>query len=76
METWETLTMSAKEVRRPGLLKDARAGHVSNAQGAAALHLSIRQFQRLKRQGRAGSRSTSASQATMQAASSACRSSK
>jgi Homeodomain-like domain len=48
METWETLTMSAKEVRRPGLLKAALAGHVSNAQGAAALRLSIRQFQRLK----------------------------
>lgn len=40
--------MSAKEVRRPGLLKAALAGHVSNAQGAVALQLSIRQFQRLK----------------------------
>src|SRR5215470_1453935 len=48
METWETVTMSRKEVRRPGLLKAALAGHVTNAQGAAALHLSIRQFQRLK----------------------------
>jgi transposase len=48
METWETLTMSSKEVRRPGLLKAALAGHVSNTQGAAALHLSLRQFQRLK----------------------------
>jgi transposase len=48
METWETFTMSRKEVRRPGLLKAALAGHVTNAQGAAALHLSIRQFQRLK----------------------------
>jgi transposase len=48
METWETVTMSRKEVRRPGLLKAALAGHVTNAQGAAALYLSIRQFQRLK----------------------------
>jgi len=54
METWETLTMSAKEVRRPGLLKAALAGHVSNAQGAAALPLSIRQFQRLTNRYRAG----------------------
>src|SRR6516164_8306251 len=54
METWETLTMSAKEVRRPGLLKAALAGHVSNAQGAAALQLSIRQFQRLTNRYRAG----------------------
>lgn len=40
--------MSGKEVRRPGLLKAALAGHVTNTQGAAALHLSLRQFQRLK----------------------------
>ena len=54
METWETLTMSRKEVRRPGLLKAALAGHVSNTQGATALHLSLRQFQRLKGRYRAG----------------------
>src|SRR5262249_35154705 len=48
METGETFTMSRKEVRRPGLLKAALAGHVTNAEGAAALHLSLRQFQRLK----------------------------
>ena len=48
METWETLTMSRKEVPRAGLLKAAVAGKISNAQGAEALDLSIRQFQRLK----------------------------
>lgn len=41
--------MSRKEVPRAGLLKAALAGQVTNAQGAGALHLSIRQFQRLKR---------------------------
>lgn len=40
--------MSRKEVPRAGLLKAARAGKISNAQGALALHVSIRQFQRLK----------------------------
>ena len=48
METWETFTMSRKEVPRAGLLKAALAGKISNAQGAQALHLSVRQFQRLK----------------------------
>src|SRR5260370_1243551 len=48
METWETFTMSRKEVPRAGLLKAARAGKITNAQGALALHLTIRQFQRLK----------------------------
>jgi winged helix-turn helix protein len=48
METWETLTMSRKEVPRAGLLKAARAGKISNAQGALAMHLSVRQFQRCK----------------------------
>src|SRR5712692_557271 len=48
METWETLTMSRKEVPRAGLLKAALAGKITNAQGALALHLSVRQFQRLK----------------------------
>jgi transposase len=45
----ETFTMSRKELPRPGLLKAARAGKITNREGAAALHLSIRQFQRLKR---------------------------
>jgi hypothetical protein len=49
MEAWETLTMSRKEVPRAGLLKAALARKISNAQGALALHLSVRQFQRLKR---------------------------
>ncbi|MFQ5852600.1 MAG: helix-turn-helix domain-containing protein, partial [Candidatus Binatia bacterium] len=48
METWETLTMSRKEVPRAGLLQAALAGRVSNAQVARALHLSRRQVHRLK----------------------------
>ena len=40
--------MSRKEVPRAGLLKAALAGRISNAQGAQALELSVRQFQRLK----------------------------
>jgi transposase len=48
MKTWETFTMSRKEVPRAGLLKAALAGKISNTQGAQALHLSVRQFQRLK----------------------------
>jgi len=40
--------MSRKEVPRAGLLKAALAGRISNAQGALALHLSLRQFQRVK----------------------------
>jgi transposase len=51
--TWETLTMSRKEVPRAGLVKAALAGKITNAQGALALHLSLRQFQRLKRRVRA-----------------------
>ena len=48
METWETLTMSRKEVPRAGLLTAALASRISNAQGALALHLSVWQFQRVK----------------------------
>src|SRR6266446_838356 len=44
----ETFTMSRKEVPRAGLLKTLLAGKATNAQGAAALGLSIRQVQRLK----------------------------
>lgn len=40
--------MSRKEVPRAGLLRAALAGRISNAQGAGALQLSVRQFQRLK----------------------------
>ena len=54
MDTWETLTMSRKEVPRAGLVKAALAGRISNPQGATALHLSVRQFQRLKQRSRAG----------------------
>ena len=41
--------MSRKEVPRAGLLKAALARKITNAQGALALHLSVRQFQRVKR---------------------------
>lgn len=54
MDTWETLTMSRKEVPRAGLVKAALAGRITNQQGATALHLSVRQFQRLKRRFRHG----------------------
>ncbi len=40
--------MSRKEVPRAGLLKAARAGKINNAQGALAMRLSVRQFQRVK----------------------------
>jgi hypothetical protein len=45
----ETFSMSSKEVPRAGLLKAALAGRLTNAQGARALRLSVRQFRRLKR---------------------------
>lgn len=48
MKTWETLAMSRKEVPRAGLLKATLAGKITNAQGVLALHLSVRQFQRVK----------------------------
>lgn len=41
--------MSRKELPRPGLVKAALAGRISNREGANALGLTIRQFQRLKR---------------------------
>ena len=40
--------MSRKEVPRAGLVKAALAGTITNPEGARALHLSVRQFQRLK----------------------------
>lgn len=46
--------MSRKEVPRAGLLKAAVAERITNAQGATALRLSIRQFQRLKQRFRTG----------------------
>ena len=45
--------MSRKEVPRAGLVKAALAGKITNAEGARALHLSVRQFKRLKRRMRA-----------------------
>src|SRR5215510_9610757 len=44
----ETFTMSRKEVPRAGLVKAALASKITNQEGARALHLSVRQFQRLK----------------------------
>ena len=52
--TWETLTMSRKEVPRAGLVKAALAGKITTQQGAIALRLSERQFQRLKQRFREG----------------------
>lgn len=40
--------MSQKEARRPGLVQAAVAGKITNAQAALALHLSVRQFRRLR----------------------------
>jgi transposase len=48
METWEALTMSRKEVVRPGLMKALIAGQLTNRQVAAALRVSVRHVQRLK----------------------------
>lgn len=45
--------MSRKEAPRPGLLKAALAGQISNAQVARALTISLRQVQRLKERYRA-----------------------
>jgi transposase len=50
----ETFTLSRKELHRPGLLKAALAGRLTNRQVAAALRLSIRQVVRLKRRFEAG----------------------
>lgn len=46
--------MSRKELTRPGLLKAALAGRITNRQGAQAVGLTVRQFQRLKRRFEAG----------------------
>src|SRR2546428_494937 len=50
----ETFMMSRKEVPRAGLLKAALAGRITNAHGARALRLSVRQFRRLKKRFREG----------------------
>jgi transposase len=49
----ETITMSRKEAPRPGLVRAALAGQISNRQGAQALGVTVRHFQRLKRRVRA-----------------------
>jgi transposase len=46
--------MSRKEVPRAGLIRAALAGKITNTEGAAALNLSVRQFQRLKSRFRRG----------------------
>lgn len=46
--------MSRKELPRAGLVKAALSGRITNRQGATALHLTIRQFQRLKRRFESG----------------------
>src|SRR5512134_2157300 len=48
MKTWETFTMRRKEVPRAGLLKAVRAGKITNAEGARAMRLSVRQVLRVK----------------------------
>src|SRR5260370_16116043 len=50
----ETFTMSRKELPRPGLLAAAVAGRITNREGARALHVTPRQFQRLKQRFRVG----------------------
>src|SRR5437867_11917773 len=50
----ETFTMSRKELPRAGLIKAALAGRITNRQAAAALHLTVRQVQRLKRRFESG----------------------
>jgi hypothetical protein len=50
----ETFTMSRKEVPRAGLVKAAVEGKITNAEGARALQVSVRQFKRLKARLRTG----------------------
>jgi hypothetical protein len=40
--------MRRKEVPRAGLLKATLAGKITNADGARAMHVSLRQFHRVK----------------------------
>src|SRR3989442_8462883 len=44
-----TVTLSHKELQRPGLVKAACGGRITNRQVAEALRLSVRQVRRLKR---------------------------
>ena len=50
----ETFTLSRKELHRPGLLKAALAGRLTNRQVAGALGLTVRHVRRLKRRLEAG----------------------
>jgi transposase len=50
----DTLTMSGKEAPRPGLLKALCDERITNREAAVALHLTVRQVQRLKGRYRAG----------------------
>lgn len=50
----ETIALSRKELHRPGLLKAACAGRITNQQVADALGLSVRQVRRLRRRFEAG----------------------
>jgi transposase len=45
----ETFTLSHKELQRPGLVRAACAGRITNRQVAAALRIGVRQVRRLKR---------------------------
>ena len=42
------LTMSQREALRPGLVRVAEKGKVTNAEGAASLGVTVRQFRRLR----------------------------
>jgi transposase len=53
METWETVTMSRKEARRPGVVQLGVAGKITTGAGARALKMTPRQFRRLKARYRA-----------------------
>jgi transposase len=53
MKPWETVTMSRKEARRPGVLELAKAGKITTVAGARALRVTPRQFRRLKARYRA-----------------------
>lgn len=50
----ETFTLSRKELHRPGLLKAALGGRLTNRQVAGALGLTVRHVRRLKRRLEAG----------------------
>ena len=50
----ETFTLSRKELHRPGLLKAALGGRLTNRQVAVALGLTVRHVRRLKRRMEAG----------------------